>query len=97
MTVRVHHPPTMPERRAPTTPVGMCAVGIEDKPAALHFRGAQGGAAGARHLCGIERQVHVFGGVAVEIKNTERAATRREIPQLDRYSIHIVCNHRPRS
>ena len=80
MTVCVHHPPTMPERRAPTTPVRMCAVSIEDKPAAFHFRGTQGSTAGARHLRGSERQVHVLGCVAIEIKNTKRAATRGKIP-----------------
>ena len=69
MARRIHDPGAMPEGRAPPAPIFVRAVGIEDEPAALHLRIPQLLAAATRHLLLIERQIHVFRRIAVQIVN----------------------------
>jgi hypothetical protein len=56
----------------------MGTIGIEDEPAALHFRVAKRLAAPARHLIRCDRQVHMLGRIAIEVEYSERAVTGRE-------------------
>ena len=74
MAGRVHDPGTVPEGRAPPAPVLVCPEGVEHEPAALHFGVAQRPTAQAGHLRGVQRQVHVLGGIAVQVVHTQRAA-----------------------
>ena len=67
MTMGVHHATAMPEGGAPATPVLMGFVMIEDEPASLHLGVAVLFASTAGHLALVERKIHVFGGIAVEI------------------------------
>src|SRR5450756_363723 len=69
----------MPEGRSPATPVFMGAVGVEDKPAPLHLCVSQRGAAVTGHLSRIERQVHMLGGIAVQVVDFKRTVARRKI------------------
>src|SRR6056297_1980614 len=78
VAVARHHLSAMPERRAPTAPMCMGANCIPDEPAPFHFGDAQLAAAAAGHLVGRERQIHVFGRVAVKVVNPQRAFAGRE-------------------
>ena len=51
---------------------------VENEPTPLHLRNTERAVGAARHLLGRERQIHVFGGVAVQIVNPERAAAGGE-------------------
>ena len=80
MTPFVHYTGTMPKRRPPPAPVVVSPNGVEYEPAAFHLRVAELLAAETRHLTQIERQVHVFRGVAVQIIDFERTSARRKVP-----------------
>ena len=67
VAVRTHHTGAMPEWCTPPAPVGMGFVSIENKPTAFHLRISQLGATAARHLTGVEWQIHMFSGVAVQV------------------------------
>src|SRR5690242_5421673 len=73
-----HDARSMPEGRAPATRVLVRTIGVENEPAALHFSVAQLATAGAGHLVLGQRQVHVLGGVAVEVEDTQRAVALRK-------------------
>jgi hypothetical protein len=75
----IHDPAAVPVGRAPAAPVLMRPVAVEDEPAALHLGVAELGAAAARHLVQAQRQVHVLGGVAVEVVDAEPAVTAGEV------------------
>ena len=62
----------MPERCPPAAPVLVRAIRVEDEPTPFHLGVAQFLAAPARHLALVEWQIHVLGGVAVEIVDIER-------------------------
>ena len=63
----VHDPAAVPEGCTPPAPIFMGLVMIENKPAPLHLRITVLTAALACHLVFIEGQIHVFGGIAMEV------------------------------
>ena len=79
MTRWIHDAGAMPEGRAPPAPIFVCPVGVEDEPAALHFRIAEFLAPETRHLLFIQRQIHMLRGIAVQIVNIQGTVTGREI------------------
>ena len=79
MAMGIHHLTPVPERRAPAAPVGVGSIGVEDEPAALHFRDSEFLASAAGHLPEIEWQIHMLRRVAVQIIDIERAMAGREV------------------
>ena len=67
MAAIVHHPGSVPERGAPLAPIFVGSVGIEDKPASLHLGIAEFEASATRHLAFVERQIHMFRRIAVQV------------------------------
>jgi hypothetical protein len=79
MAVLVHDACSMPERSSPSAPVFVSSVGIEDKPAAFHFGVAQVETPATRHLAFVERQIHVFRRVTIQVVDLQRAVTSRKV------------------
>ena len=73
--ILMHDFTAVPIGRAPATIVLMGIEFVKDKPAALHFGKAESFAAFTGHLRFIGGKVHMFGSVAVDIINPERALT----------------------
>ena len=67
MTMGVHNATSMPVGSAPATPVIMGFIVIEDEPASLHLGVAVLFASKAGHLALVEWEIHMFGGIAVDI------------------------------
>ena len=79
MAFGIHDPAAVPEGGPPATPILMGPVAIEDKPAPFHFGVAVLLAASACHLTFIERQVHVLGGISVDIVNHQGTVAVGEV------------------
>ena len=77
---RIHHPAAMPEGRSPAAPIRVSVGCIEDEPTAFHFRVAKLQAAPACHLAFIERKVHMFRRIPMEIIDSQGAAAVGETP-----------------
>src|SRR5512139_1628223 len=73
------HPAPVPEGRPPAAPVLVGAVGIEDEPASLHLRVPERLTPAACHLLFVEWEVHVLGGVAVQVVDLERTVAVGEV------------------
>src|SRR3974390_1606253 len=78
MALRIHHAAAMPEGGAPSTPVRMRIVGIENEPAAFHLGVAQLDAPPACHLALVEGQIHMLGSIAIQIIDAEGAVAARK-------------------
>ncbi|MCG7851243.1 MAG: hypothetical protein MIO92_01840 [Methanosarcinaceae archaeon] len=74
VTLLVHDQASVPEGRTPPAPIFMGPVGIEYEPAPFHLRVPILTAAPACHLIFVEGQVHVLGGIAIEVIDHQRAA-----------------------
>lgn len=71
----IHEPAAVPERRSPPAPILMSPIVVEDEPTAFHLGIAISFAAKAGHLRGIERQVHMFGRIAMQIIDSQGTDT----------------------
>src|ERR1017187_887148 len=80
MARRIHDPGAVPIRCAPPAPILVRPIGVENEPAALHFRIAQLLATETRHLVFVQWQIHMLRGIAVQIVDVERAAACGKIP-----------------
>jgi hypothetical protein len=72
-----HDPAAVPKGSPPATPVFMGFVRVKDKPTTFHLRITVLTAASAGHLALIKREVHMFGGIPVEIVYPQRTSAFR--------------------